>query len=1129
MSSKRVMVFIEKGEKKERKAVEKSSGRILAEYANGLLVEADESQQKALKKEGYQVEVQKEATLIKLRAVQFDTLEHAPKVPAALTLNAAERPTDKKSGYWLIQMVGPVKPEWGDGLASLGVTLGEYVPENAFLARMTVDVAEKVRGLPFVNWVGLYEPAYKVSPLLMGRKKKAKGDELATLAIREDSYASIPEGNLTVLVHAPPDRQKVAKAIEKAGGSIVASEGDTIVASLDLAAASGIARMAEVKWIEPHGVLKLSNNVSAQIIGVQEVWDHHALDGEGQIVSVADTGLDTGVNDATMHDDFEGRIINIYDLAGDGADDSGNASMYPERGYGHGTHVAGSVLGNGSRSSGTIRGMAPAARLVFQATQRKNTGGLVIPADYNTLFLQAYNDGARIHTNSWNTYDPSRALYGQYNAGSQDIDEFMWNHKDSIILFSAANNGIDANSNGVIDTDSVAPQACAKNCITVGATEGNRPHGAVPAPGLDMTWGTAWSADYPSNPINNDHVSDDPEGMAAFSSRGPTDDGRTKPDVVAPGTNILSTRSSLVTGVPLWGDLPAADPLHDLYCWSGGTSMSTPLTAGTVALIRQYLQRVCLHASPSGALQKAILIHGAVLITGQYTPPEVGAVPDNSQGWGRVNLRNSLFPEYPATWEFHDIPGDAVGTGEQRNYTFPVVNTTAPFRVTLAWTDFPSNPAVGGGLVNQLRLSVIAPNGTVTQGNPANNNVQQVVIDTPQVGNYTVRVSGINVPTLASVGQRQDFAVVVSGGLDFVAVYIKDNMADTGVPPSVGTLYLSPDIQICLDNDPLAQPALNPEHGQTNYVFVRIHNRGPKTANNATVKLYWANPGTNLTKPFWHTDGIKVGGVETNSQQVTVPGRTAASEGEVLTPAFEWQPPAPDVNTHDSGHFCLFASVTQAEDPLLQEDLDGVGWDDNLAWKNVKVNDVLPNTETGMDFYVAGEVGASVMADLHIDRTELPVGGKVTLKMPSRWLADASLSNLNKVWQSDGGLVCKQEVTSDGTADIRNIKMRPGENTLVRLEVGLPEDAVPGELYTVFVDQKVNGKPRSRVTLLARTVGTPAYIANRNTSSLEIHRSDCVWARKIAPRNKVPYDDLALALKRGFNGCRYCLPEHSTD
>jgi hypothetical protein len=1127
MSSKRVLVFIEDADKKGRKAIEKSTGRVLAGYPHGILVEADEPQLKALKKEGYQVEVQNEATMIKLKAVQFDTSEQAPKSPASLTLKAADRPTDKKSGYWLIQMVGPVKPEWGKELASLGVTLGDYVPEYAFLAHMTADIADKVRGLSFVNWVGLYEPAYKVSPLLMGRRKRAIGDEIATLALKEDTYTPIPEGNLTVLVHTPSDRQKVIKAIEKAGGSVVAGEGDTIIASLDLAATPGIARMTEVKWIEPHGVRVLHNNISAQIIGVQEVWDHHVLDGDGQIVSVADSGLDTGVNDATMHDDFEGRIVSIYDLAGDGADDSGNASLHPERGYGHGTHVAGSVLGNGSRSSGSIRGMAPAAQLVFQATQRKNTGGLVIPADLNTLFQQAYNDGARIHTNSWGTHDPTGASYGQYDAGSEDIDEFMWDHKDSIILFSAGNNGTDANNDGNIDNDSVAPEGCAKNCITVGATEGNRPHGAVPAPGFDSTWGLGWPADYPSNPINNDHVSNDPEGMAAFSSRGPTDDGRPKPDVVAPGTNILSTRSSLVTGVPLWGDLPGADALHDLYCWSGGTSMSTPLTTGTVALIRQYLQRVCLHSSPSGALLKAVLIHGAVPITGQYAPAEVGAVPDNSQGWGRVNLPNSLFPEYPATWEFRDIPADAVGTGDQRDYTFPVVNTAVPFRATLAWTDFQSNPATGGSLVNQLRLSVIAPNGTVTQGNPANNNVQQVVIGTPQAGDYIVRVRGINVPTVASVGQRQDFAVVISGGLDFVEIYVKDNVSDTGIPPSFGTLYLSPDILVCLDNDP-TMPAPNPEFGQTNYVFVRIHNRGPRTANNATVKLYWANPGTNLTKPFWHTDGIKVAGIDTNSQQVTVPGRTAAGEGEVVTPAFEWLPPDPDVNTHDSGHFCLFASVTHGEDPLLQEDLDGVGWDDNLAWKNVNVQNALPDTETGMDFYVAGEAGVSVMADLHIDRTELPAGGKVMLKMPSRWLTGASLSNLEKVWQSDGGLVCKQEVTSRDTADIRSIKLKPGENTLVRLDVRLPEDAVPGELYTVFVDQKVNGKPRSRVTLLARTVGTPAYIANRNTGSLEIHLSNCVWAHKISPRNKVPYDDLALALKRGFNGCKYCLPEYHT-
>jgi hypothetical protein len=220
--------------------------------------------------------------------------------------------------------------------------------------------------------------------------------------------------------------------------------------------------------------------------------------------------------------------------------------------------------------------------------------------------------------------------------------------------------------------------------------------------------------------------------------------------------------------------------------------------------------------------------------------------------------------------------------------------------------------------------------------------------------------------------------------------------------------------------------------------------------------------------------------------------------------------------------------VTHPEDPLLQEDVSAVGWEDNLAWRNLVVKDVLPNTETSMEFYVAGEVGVSVKADLHIDRQHLPTGGAVRLKIPSRWLTGASLSNLQNVWQSDGGRVCKIEVTSSNTADIQNIQLQPGENTLVRLEVGLPEDAVSGELYTVYVDQKVNGQSRSRVTLLARTVGTPAYIANRRVTSLEIHLSNCDWAKKISPHNKVPYDDLQLALKRGFNGCRFCLPEYDT-
>jgi len=97
----------------------------------------------------------------------------------------------------------------------------------------------------------------------------------------------------------------------------------------------------------------------------------------------------------------------------------------------------------------------------------------------------------------------------------------------------------------------------------------------------------------------------------------------------------------------------------------------------------------------------------------------------------------------------------------------------------------------------------------------------------------------------------------------------------------------------------------------------------------------------------------------------------------------------------------------------------------------------------------------------------------------------------------------------------------------VRVEVKLPAGARPGEVYPVMIEQRVNGQTTGRVSLVARTVGTPAYIANSNPESLELHLPTCKWAKKISGRHKVPYDDLELALRRGYNGCRYCLPQYN--
>lgn len=1144
MTTEQFMAFVDESDNEKRLRVEAGVTRVLSTYPGSILVEASDAQASQLAAKGFHLEPLTGGMKIILRSIEFDPTIGIPGAPAAMSLREADLSATEEN-YWIVQYIGPAKSQWNDTIQKLGGKFGDYLPESAFLVRMTLTVSKQVRALDFVRWVGPYQPVYKISPILMGIRGKIPAESLRNTRILVETFQPTPLGNLNILLHTADEQATVKQEVESLGGTVISADTTSLHISLDASQIPAMAALPSVQWIEPYVVRKLVNEVADDIVGVQPVWTNHGLDGEGQIVAVADTGLDTGVNSVTMHDDFEGRITAIHSwaiLAGlqpymdNTSWDDGAADLES----GHGTHVAGSVLGNGTRSSGGIRGMAFNAQLVFQAVEQYcNTKPAYqaqlpdgyylagIPDDLNTLFQQSYNDGARILSNSWGgAQDPSgNLIYGQYTSESQDIDEFTWNHKDAVILFAAGNGARDGNSNGVIDSDSLLVQATAKNCITVGASENNRPHGSTPRPGYDIPYGTgSWLADFPVPPLSTDHVSNDPEGMAAFSSRGPTDDGRIKPDVVAPGTNILSVRSSVASETG-WGLLPLGDARRNFYMFMGGTSMATPITAGTVALIRQYIQGVCLH-NPSAALVKALLIHGAVPMDGQYTPSEVGAVPNNDEGWGRINLERSLFPDYPTKLEFRDSATAALGTGDVSNHTFVVVNTSVPFRATLVWSDYPSTPSAAG-LVNQLRLSVVAPDGTVTQGAPNNNNVQQVVLNTPQNGTYTVRVSGISVPTVTmpGVNQKQDFALVVTAGLEFVDVYIKDNPADEGIPPSTGCLYLSPDIWVSPTNDPLALPVANPEYGQTNYIFVRVHNRGSKAANNAEVKLYWANPGTNLSQPYWKTSGIKVDGVAGNTRTITVAAHSASGDGEAITAAFEWLPPDPAQNTAEPGHFCLFATVSHPEDPILQEDVDKVRWENNLAWKNEIVTDALANSTTSAEFYVAGIPGASI-GELYINSASAPAGGEVKLKIPTRYWEGATAVSLTKVWESEGGLMCQVTLPTGSSASLTNIKLKSRENTLIQIEVKLPPGARANDIYPILIEQRVNGHTTGRVSLVARIAGTPAYIANRNPSSLEIHLPNCHWAKKISGQHKVPYDDLQLAIQRGYNGCRFCLPDY---
>lgn len=241
-------------------------------------------------------------------------------------------------------------------------------------------------------------------------------------------------------------------------------------------------------------------------------------------------------------------------------------------------------------------------------------------------------------------------------------------------------------------------------------------------------------------------MSDDPGQVVAFSSRGPTEDGRIKPDVVAPGTFILSTRSTMLARNNFaWG----AYPPNKKYFHMGGTSMATPLTAGAIAVLREFLRKKLGIHSPTAALLKALLIAGAQRLAG--TAP-AASIADNHQGFGRVNLDRALRRPLAA------IEGHGLTTGQKASFKIKVPVAGKTLRMVLAYTDAP-----GPALVNNLNLLVTSPSGKLYTGNQptsggllrldTTNNIEVIHHRNAGKGDWTVEVVASN------VGQGpQDFA-----------------------------------------------------------------------------------------------------------------------------------------------------------------------------------------------------------------------------------------------------------------------------------------------------------------------------------------------------------------------------------
>lgn len=458
------------------------------------------------------------------------------------------------------------------------------------------------------------------------------------------------------------------------------------------------------------GQAQLLNDRSREIIGADLLnapgfITPAGLTGKGQVVAVADSGVDRGSLE-DIHPDLASdpgkkpKIIMLKSWVGRPvADDP----------VGHGTHMVGTIAGNGVSSGGKFMGVAPEASIYFQGIL-DDKGKVTPPLDMEKLFLPAYQAGSRIHVNAWGSGS------GAYSGNAMKTDAFMRKYPDFLVIFGAGNSGPGAQS--------LTSEANSKNALVVGSS-------VSPRPALDFS-------------------SEGTQETAQFSSRGPAVDGRIKPDLLVPGTSIISTRSRLVKG-----NLPE----FPLYTRMQGSSMSSAVAAGSAALLREYLQKEMAVPQPAASSVKAALINGS-------RTPETWP---SGESFGVLDLAGTVLALKEKTMhmteEIWGLPQEGAKT-----YSIKVVDSGSPFKATLAWTDPAGDPLSKNTLVNDLDLLVTTPDGKTYAGNSffkqtpdVTNNVEQVYIKDPVPGEYQVHVkaTSVTVPAVRNTSvNMQDYSLV---------------------------------------------------------------------------------------------------------------------------------------------------------------------------------------------------------------------------------------------------------------------------------------------------------------------------------------------------------------------------------
>jgi len=348
----------------------------------------------------------------------------------------------------------------------------------------------------------------------------------------------------------------------------------------------------------------------------------------------------------------------------------------------HGVHVSGTVAGAGLLDP-RHNGMAPRATIVSQFLSDIITSAPTYVADHNMV----------VTNNSYTNANGGCAGEGAYDVVSNYVDKQMGDYEKLLHVFAAGNDGnLTCSPYPAKFATIKSGYQVAKNVLTVGAVD------------------TIYAA-------------------APFSSRGPVNDGRLKPEIMATGHNTLSTRHNFSYGT------------------MSGTSMASPIVAGAATLLNEQYRKFNAGAVPQAALIKAVLCN---------TAEDLGnRGPDFTFGFGNLNARRAA--EAIENNRFY------LSTVAPSLNTITVPAGARRLKVMLYWNDTAAAPNAASALINDFDLTVVAPgnithlplilnpapgyvDSTAVEGVDRLNNIEQVIIDSPLAGNYDINVTAFALP-----------------------------------------------------------------------------------------------------------------------------------------------------------------------------------------------------------------------------------------------------------------------------------------------------------------------------------------------------------------------------------------------